>query len=107
MDNRYRYYSKTGKKNCTKRLVQKTGNMDYLKIHPHTFRHCFATELYAKTKDIILVKERLGHSDLKSTLIYVQLVQTGKPKYEVRKVDVETIQQLVKTRWEITVQTDK
>jgi len=39
--------------------------------------------------------------------ILFDVCKTKKPKYEVRKVDVETIQQLVKTRWEITVQTDK
>ena len=97
-------------KRATKKLAKIKNNPDYLKIHPHSFRHWFATDLYAKTKDIMLVKERLGHTEIKSTLVYVQLVQTGKPKYEVKKVDiedVETIQQLVKTGWEIAIQTEK
>ena len=76
-----------------KRLMLKTGSSDYLKIHSHTFRHFYAADLYAKTKDLVLVKERLGYSDLKPTLVYVHLIQTGKTKYKVRKVDIETIQQ--------------
>ena len=95
-------------KSSTKRLVEKTKNPDYLKIHAHTFRHWYATDLYAKTRDIILVKERLGHTDLQSTLVYIQLVQSGKPRNEVKKVDindVEAMQELVKSGWEIAVQT--
>jgi len=41
-------------------------------------------------------------------LVYIQLVQSGKPKNEVKKVDindVEAMQELVKSGWEIAVQT--
>ena len=38
--------------------------------------------LYHSTKDIVLVKERLGHKSITSTQIYVQLLQTkGKEDY--------------------------
>ncbi|RLI02558.1 hypothetical protein DRO30_02435 [Candidatus Bathyarchaeota archaeon] len=97
-------------KRACKKLAKMKNNPDYLKIHPHSFRHWYGTDLYAKTKDLVLVKERLGHSDIKSTMVYIQLVQTGKPKYEVKKIDIENadeIQELVKTGWEIAVQTDK
>ena len=36
----------------------------------HTLRHTAATQLYSKTKDILLVKEFLGHASLKATEIY-------------------------------------
>lgn len=39
---------------------------------PHRLRHTFATTLYAQTRDILLVKEALGHADLKNTLVYTQ-----------------------------------
>ncbi len=43
------------------------------KVHPHIFRHTFATALYAATKDIGLVQIVLGHRDIKSTMIYIHL----------------------------------
>lgn len=39
----------------------------------HTLRHTFATQIYRKTKDILLVKELLGHSNISSTQIYTHL----------------------------------
>lgn len=39
----------------------------------HTLRHTFATEMYRKTKDILIVKELLGHKSLSSTQIYTYL----------------------------------
>ena len=43
-------------------------------------------------------------------MVYIQLVQTGKPKYEAKKVDIENVeemQELIRTGWEIAVQTEK
>ena len=36
----------------------------------HSLRHLFATNLYNRHKDILLVKEALGHKTLESTLRY-------------------------------------
>ena len=39
-------------------------------LSPHDLRHLFATNLYNRHKDILLVKEALGHKTLESTLRY-------------------------------------
>jgi integrase len=39
-------------------------------IKLHTLRHYFATMEYHKTKNILHVQERLGHKDIKNTMIY-------------------------------------
>jgi len=39
----------------------------------HGLRHTFATLFYKKTRDIIALKEILGHSDIKTTLIYATI----------------------------------
>lgn len=43
-------------------------------ISPHTLRHTFASDLYRKTKNLIIVKESLGHSSISTTQVYTHLV---------------------------------
>jgi len=38
----------------------------------HSLRHTFAMRLYAKTRDLLLVKKLLGHRSINSTLIYAE-----------------------------------
>lgn len=38
----------------------------------HGLRHSFATDLYRRTGDVLLVREALGHASLASTAIYVR-----------------------------------
>jgi len=56
-----------------KKIAHKLGNPRLLEIGFHTFRHWKATMLYHQTKDIVLVKEFLGHKSLETTLRYIQL----------------------------------
>jgi integrase/recombinase XerD len=56
-----------------KRLMRKLGNPRLLRIGFHTFRHWKATTLYHQIRDIVVVKEFLGHKNLNTTLLYIQL----------------------------------
>ena len=47
-----------------KRLRKKTD----ISVHPHLFRHTHATMYYQETKDIKVVQERLGHSQIQTTM---------------------------------------
>jgi len=57
-----------------KRIAFKLQNLRLKRISFHTFRHWKATMEYHKTKDILHVMEMLGHRDIKTTLIYTQLI---------------------------------
>ncbi|MQY62097.1 tyrosine-type recombinase/integrase [archaeon] len=54
-------------------LAEKLGNPTLQTISLYDFRHYFATKLYAKTRDILYVKQQMGHKKIETTLKYVQL----------------------------------
>ena len=67
-----------------KRTADKLKRPEIRKISMYSFRHYFATMLYHKTKDILLVKQQLGHKRLENTLVYTHLVNFQDDEYHAR-----------------------
>jgi integrase len=82
-----------------KRLAYKLQNPRLLKITFHTLRHWRATMEYHYTKDIIHVKNFLGHKEIDNTLIYIQLDQNlfkNFPNDEFIIKAVHTVEEAIK-----------
>lgn len=51
------------------KIYVKKSKLD-INIHPHTFRHSYATAIYDKIGDLKVVQDLLGHKNLATTSIY-------------------------------------
>ena len=58
------------------RLANKLEDPSIKTVRLYDLRHFYATMLYHKTKDILLVKRQLGHKSINNTLIYIDLEAT-------------------------------
>lgn len=75
-------------------IARKLNNLRIQKIKFKTLRHYKGTVLYHKTKDILHVKETLGHKDINNTLVYVHLesaiFKTGNDSFTVKTAKTVT-----------------
>lgn len=76
------------------RLAERLHEPELRKIRLYDLRHYFATMLYHKTKDILYVKEQLGHRRLENTLVYTHLV--GFPNDEYTTAVAKTVNEACK-----------
>jgi integrase len=88
-------------------LAKKLHEPELMKIRLYDFRHYFATMLYHKTKDILYVKEQLGHKRIETTLIYTHLIRFSDEEYvsAVAKT-VDNARKLIEAGFEYVIQID-
>jgi len=78
-----RHFARTFRRQ-RKRVTNKLENKRIEKITFHTLRHWKATMEYHRTKDILHVKQMLGHKSIQSTLIYTHLINFEDDQFTCR-----------------------
>lgn len=68
------------------RILQKKLHLK-CSLSPHEFRRYFARKVYAKTRDIYLVKDLLGHRNIQTTMRYLRVTVQSISKRMSRLVD--------------------
>jgi len=90
------------------RLADKLNAPQLRQIPLRNLRHHYATTLYARTKDILLVKQRLGHKKIETTMIYTQLITFDEEDNYTSKIatNVQEVQDLVNHGFEYVTDID-
>jgi len=90
------------------KTAEKLANPAIKTIRLYDLRHYFATMLYRRTRDILFVKQQLGHNNIKNTLIYTQLLVTTNDNEWTCKVSENTKQstELIENGFEYVTEQD-
>lgn len=64
-------YSATSVRKIVQRAAKRSGITK--KVHPHSLRHAFATHMLEKGTNLKVIQKLLGHSSLRSTMVYLHL----------------------------------
>lgn len=71
-------FSETGVQWIVRQAAKKSGIKKH--VTSHILRHSYATHLLEMGMDIMTLKDLLGHTDIKTTLVYLHVAQLGRER---------------------------
>ena len=90
-----------------KNIFKALNNPKIQSITWKSLRHSKATTEYSRTKDILYVKELLGHVNINNTLVYTHLVNFGSEVYVCKVAEnVEEAKALIESGFEYVTEVD-
>jgi integrase len=91
-----------------KRIARTLQNPRLKQIHFHTLRHWKATMEFHRTKNILHVKQLLGHKKLENTELYTHLINFESDEWHVAHAkDIEEESKLLEAGYEYVRYSDK
>jgi integrase len=90
------------------RLAKKLQDPTIGTIRLYDFRHYFVTMLYHKTRDILYTKQQMGHCEIKTTLIYTQLLNLNEDEWTCKTAsNVNEATSLIEAGFEYITEIDE
>ena len=88
------------------KTAEKLQDLSIESIRLYDLRHFFATMTYHKTKDILFVKQQMGHRKIETTLVYTQLLQFDKDDNYTCKIasNITEATQLIESGFEFVTE---
>jgi len=88
-------------------LAEKLQDPTLKNVRLYDFRHYFATTTYHKTKDVLYVKQQMGHKRLETTLIYTQLIAFNDDEWTSKTAkDINEVCKLIDAGFEYVTEMD-
>jgi integrase len=89
------------------RLANKLHDPTIKTIRLYDLRHYFATMTYARTRDILFVKQQMGHKNIDTTLIYTQLLNLNDDEWTCKTAqNIKEATQLIENGFEYVTEID-
>jgi integrase len=88
-------------------LAKKLSDPSLRNIRLYDFRHYFATMLYAKTRDILYVKQQMGHKKIETTLKYIHLLNFNDDEWTCKTAsNPKQVTELIEAGFEYVTELD-
>ena len=74
-----------------KHLVRKLRENSGIRFHLHQLRHTFAVNFLNRGGDIAKLKQLLGHTDIRMTMVYLRCLPTSVMKSDIEKMSIDNL----------------
>lgn len=74
-----------------KHLIERTKEASGVSFHAHQFRHTFAVNFLNRGGDVAMLKQLLGHRDIRMTSAYLRCLPTSAMRSDVESVTLDTL----------------